>query len=247
MTPRDEILARIRRANGLAAAEAGGRAGHAAAASSQAGYREAGDRDQAELLDLLADRLTDYRATVRRTTAALLAGEVAAALALRGARRVVVPAGLDVFGPAGPPEGLEVITDDGLHALGPAGEDGSADGDLPGAAGRAARVPEAGVLDTCDGAVTGAAVAIAETGTIVLDAGPGQGRRAITLVPDYHLCVVRADQVVELVPEAVERLSGAGGRPLTWISGPSATSDIELNRVEGVHGPRTLEVILVEP
>ena len=257
MTPRDEILARIRRANGLAAAEAGGRAGHAAAAPAPAGYRQAGDRDQAERLDLLADRLTDYRATVRRTTVALLAGEVAAALALRGVRRVVVPAGLDVFGPAGPPEGLEVITDDGLHALGPAGEVGPADGDLQAADGREARVPEArvpeagvpeaGVLDTCDGAVTGCAVAIAETGTIVLDAGPGQGRRAITLVPDYHLCVVRADQVVELVPEAVERLSGAGGRPLTWISGPSATSDIELNRVEGVHGPRTLEVILVEP
>jgi len=247
VTPRDEILARIRRANGLAAAEAGGRAGHAAAAPGPAGYRQAGDRDQAERLDLLADRLTDYRATVRRTTVALLPGEVAAALALRGVRRVVVPAGLDVFGPAGPPVGLKVITDDGLHALGPAGEVGPADGDLQAADGREARVPEAGVLDTCDGAVTGCAVAIAETGTIVLDAGPGQGRRAITLVPDYHLCVVRADQVVELVPEAVERLSGAGGRPLTWISGPSATSDIELNRVEGVHGPRTLEVILVEP
>jgi L-lactate dehydrogenase complex protein LldG len=259
VTARDDVLARIRRANGLAAAEAGGRAGHAAAAPGPAGYRQAGDRDQAERLDLLADRLTDYRATVRRTTVALLAGEVAAALALRGVRRVVVPAGLDLFGPAGPPEGLEVITDDGLHALGPAGEVGSADGDLPGADGDLqaaggreagvpeAGVPEAGVLDTCDGAVTGCAVAIAETGTIVLDAGPGQGRRAITLVPDYHLCVVRADQVVELVPEAVERLSGAGGRPLTWISGPSATSDIELNRVEGVHGPRTLEVILVEP
>ncbi len=253
MTARDDVLARIRRANGLAAASAGGRAAHAAAARGQAGYREAGDRDQAELLDLLADRLTDYRATVRRTTAALLAGEVAAALALRGARRVVVPAGLDVFGPAGPPEGLEVITDDGLHALGPPGEGGPPSDDSPGPARpdaqvpAAGRVPDAAMLDTCDGAITGAAVAIAETGTIVLDAGPDQGRRAITLVPDYHLCVVRADQVVELVPEAVERLSGAAGRPLTWISGPSATSDIELNRVEGVHGPRTLEVILVEP
>jgi L-lactate dehydrogenase complex protein LldG len=100
-------------------------------------------------------------------------------------------------------------------------------------------------LDTFDGVITRAAVAIAETGTIVLDGSAGQGRRAITLVPDYHLCVIEAGQVVQLVPEALARLAGSARRPLTWISGPSATSDIELERVEGVHGPRTLEVVLV--
>lgn len=173
-------------------------------------YRRGGDLDRPALLDLLVDRLVDYKATVRRCPPADLPAVLAEALADRGAARVVVPPGLGFPVPGG-------VVDDGLTA---------AD------------------LDALDGVVTACAVAVAETGTIVLDAAPDQGRRMITLVPDYHLCVVRADQVVQTVPEAVARLDPA--RPLTWISGPSATSDIELHRVEGVHGPRTLEVLLVD-
>jgi L-lactate dehydrogenase complex protein LldG len=214
MTARDEILARIR-----AATSADGPAGapvvSTASAGEGAGYRTSGGLRGAALLDLLAERLADYRATVRRAEPGQLGDVVSAALSGRGARRVAVPPGLEL---PGVPDGIQTVAADGLS-------------------------PDA--LDALDGVVTGAAVAIAETGTIVLDAAAGQGSRAVTLVPDYHLCIVHADQVVHLVPEAVARLAGRNRQPLTWISGPSATSDIELNRVEGVHGPRTLEVIIV--
>ena len=101
-------------------------------------------------------------------------------------------------------------------------------------------------LDRVDAVLTGCAVAIAETGTIVLDAGATQGRRAITLIPDRHVVVVRRSQIVSRVPEAVAVLAAVAARPQTWISGPSATSDIELNRIEGVHGPRRLDVVLID-
>ncbi|MFC8513537.1 lactate utilization protein C [Streptomyces sp. NPDC057257] len=178
--------------------------------------REHGARSVAETVDLLAENLADYRAVVHRCPQGELTAVIGRLLAARGARTVVVPPGLDA--------GWLAATD-------------------------AEQVPDAGShtpdeLDRVDSVVTACAVAIAETGTIVLDGSPDQGRRRITLVPDHHICVVRVpDQVVSSVPQALERLDPA--RPLTWISGPSATSDIELDRVEGVHGPRTLEVVLV--
>jgi L-lactate dehydrogenase complex protein LldG len=173
--------------------------------------------DPAAILDLLHENLADYRAIVHRASQDELPALVAQLLADRGARSVAVPDGLPAAWLAA--ADADQRTDDG--PLTPY------------------------ELDAVDAVVTGCALAIAETGTIVLDAGPGQGRRALTLVPDLHICVVRApDQVVASVPQAMPRLDPT--RPLTWISGPSATSDIELDRVEGVHGPRTLEVVLLQ-
>jgi L-lactate dehydrogenase complex protein LldG len=210
---REEVLARVRTAVG---------AGGGAPDDVPRAYRTSAGLGGPALVTLLTERLRDYGTSVRRCAPDEVPAAARQALAERGARRVVLPAGLDLTGPGGPggggPDGVMLISDDDLSP---------------------------GALDAADGVVTTAALAIAETGTIVLDAGPGQGRRALSLIPDYHLCIVRTDQIVAIVPEALGRLDPA--RPQTWISGPSATSDIELDRVQGVHGPRTLEVILAGP
>jgi L-lactate dehydrogenase complex protein LldG len=163
--------------------------------------------------DRFADAVGEYRAQVFRIGVADIAPAVAGLI--RSSGRVVVPADL----PAAWVRGLPITRDSAESPLG---------------------VTE---LDRADAVVTGCAIGIAATGTIVLDAGPTQGRRALTLVPDHHVCVVFTDQIVDTVPQAFAALDPL--RPLTFISGPSATSDIELDRVEGVHGPRTLDVLLV--
>ncbi len=158
------------------------------------GYRTSGDMDAPRLLELLADRLRDYGCTVRRTAPGTVMTAVAEALGQRGAERVVVPPGLDL---TGLPAGTGIVVDDGLSPA---------------------------ALDTADGVITGAAVAIAETGTIILDGSPGQGRRALSLIPDYHVCIVRAGQVVGLVPEALARLTPAARSPGSAARPPPATS-----------------------
>jgi L-lactate dehydrogenase complex protein LldG len=167
-------------------------------------------------VERFAERVSDYRAVVHRTSPGELSAAIARVLAGHDVHRVVTPPGL-------PSEWMDAA---------PSVERVGDDPPLT-----------HGQLDEVDAIITGCAVAIAETGTIVLDAGAGQGRRALSLLPDVLVCVVRDDQVVGDVPEALTRLDPR--RPLTWISGPSATSDIELNRIEGVHGPRKLDVIII--
>lgn len=216
MNARTEILGRVRRA-------LEGVRGHQAAQVPVArDYRHVGEHapGSPEAIDVLVDRLVDYKAHVHRVetseTVTALLGEI-----LAETSSVVVPPGLEPHWLDGLASGTTVRTDPvdaPLSALD---------------------------LDEVDAVVTAARVAVADTGTIVLDGSPDQGRRAITLVPDVHVCVVRADQVVHSVPEGVTILAEHPERPQTWISGPSATSDIELSRVEGVHGPRTLHVVIV--
>jgi L-lactate dehydrogenase complex protein LldG len=180
-------------------------------------YRRTASLDREAILEMLEDRLRDYDATVVWASAGEVGAEIASILNQRGKRRMVVPMGLpQALGESLPP-GIEFVVDDSLT---------TAD------------------LDGFEGVLTASTIAIAETGTIVLQNVPGQGRRAPTLIPDYHLCVVRAADVVETVPEAMARLQATASLATTFVSGPSATADIEMTRIKGVHGPRFLDVIL---
>lgn len=170
---------------------------------------------QDELVERFVERASDYRATVHRTTKADLRGAVRKVCDLRGAETLVAPADVP---DAWLPDGVAVTRDTGLDYT---------------------------RLERFGGVLTGCALAVAQTGTVVLDGGASQGRRTLSLLPDLHLCVIFERQIVGTVPEAVAALEERSTHPLTFISGPSATSDIELSRVEGVHGPRTLDLILV--
>lgn len=177
----------------------------------------AGTPDNAAV-ERFVDRIVDYNAGIDRIGPDDIARAVGAACRTHTVGSLLVSDGV-------PTEWLAGVADGGVRLVPDSPELTAAD------------------LDDIDGVLSGCAVAVAETGTIVLDGSAGQGRRVASLVPDVHLCVVAADQLVASVPQAVARLDGT--RPATWISGGSATSDIELNRVEGVHGPRTLHVLFV--
>jgi L-lactate dehydrogenase complex protein LldG len=168
-----------------------------------------------DLVDLASERIADYKATVHRIATADLPTKIGEVLAARAPNTMAAPSGVPESWRA---DGIAWLVDRADQPL---------------------TVQE---LDGVGGVLTACAIVIAETGTIVLDAGPDQGRRVLTLVPDYHLCVIRAEQIVGTVPEAIAHLNPT--RPITFISGPSATSDIEFDRVEGVHGPRTLDVVI---
>lgn len=184
-------------------------------------YHRKGERTGDEVITLFAERVGEYKATVKRIGHKELAKVIAESCSREEARKLVVPAD---FPKEWLPDSIDPLWDKPANPL------------------------THQELDDSDGVITTCALAVAETGTIILDAGQGQGRRVLTLLPDYHLCIVRASQIVELVPEGFAYFESSvkkEGRPVTFISGPSATSDIELSRVEGVHGPRRLEVLMI--
>ena len=181
-------------------------------------YRRRGELATPAVLDELEDRLRDYDANVEQATAGDLTEKIEGLLKARGLRAIVIPEGLEQALGRELPKGFDYTEDRALSAT---------------------------ELDRFEGVITGCTVAISQTGTLILQNVAGQGRRAPTLVPDYHLCVVRAEDVVETVPEAIARLQPTASLATTFISGPSATADIEMTRIKGVHGPRFLDVVLV--
>lgn len=218
MSAREEIMGLVRAALSDVTASGG------AVTSVEREYRTSGALavGSDEAVEMLVDRLVDYRATVHHAADDAAVARLVAEIVdgLPDASSIVVPSGIDRSWLAALPTSVEVLDDSREQPM------------------------TALELDEVDAVITASRVSVADTGTIVLDGEPDQGRRAVTLVPDVHVCVVRRDQVVETVPEGVTILAEHPDRPQTWISGPSATSDIELSRVEGVHGPRTLHVVI---
>ena len=199
----------------------GALADHPQAPEVPRGYRHTSELSREEIVDMLEDRLVDYKANVFRETAQTVAERIATQLG--ASARYVVPEGLDTALLPEETAARRAIVDPND--------------------GRKASALTVRDLNRVDAVVTSSTVSCAQTGTIFLSGRPDEGRRAITLVPDHHICIVPLDTVVELIPEAMSRVEPTA--PTTMISGPSATSDIELERVEGVHGPRTLDVILL--
>jgi L-lactate dehydrogenase complex protein LldG len=186
-------------------------------AAIQRSYIRAGKLDAEARLNLFEERVRDYGTEVYRCAQKQLPETIARAMNAVGFRRLLVTD--------------EIL----MEWLPPAPLEFSLDHDL-----------SYEELDRSEGVLTACEIAIALTGTIVLRHSAQSGRRAVTLIPDYHLCIVRADQVVETVSEGIRAIGDPGGSPLTTVSGPSATADIEMTRIKGVHGPRVLNVILVE-
>ena len=180
-------------------------------------YKLAGQLNPARRMDLFVDRLHDYGVHVTHCRSHAIAAAIAERFRARNKRTILVPREIDQTWLSEAEEDIHFLTDESLSYE---------------------------QLDHCDGVLTGCVLGIAETGTLGISHGSANGRRALTLIPDYHLCVIDANSVMETVPEAFQALEAYKDRPITLISGPSATADIEMTRIQGVHGPRVLDVLI---